>query len=111
MRLLILLIVVGIIGYIVYTGAGNFIGTKNQTPAKAQSQIDKTKELACKQNLKMLNDFVKTYMATHGVNNAEDITLEDLKEYGLQIPECPAGGEYVFENGRFYCTIHSKGEY
>ncbi len=111
MRLLILLVVVAVIGYLVYTGAGDFVGTKNQTPAKAQAQIDKTKELACRQNLKMLNNFVKTYMSTHGVDNPEDITLEDLKEYGLQIPKCPAGGEYIFENGRFYCTVHSKGEF
>jgi len=111
MRLLVLLIVVGIIGYLVYTGAGNFVGTKNQTPAKAQAQIDKTKELTCKQNLKMLNDFVKTYMSTHGVDNPADITIDQLKEYGLQVPKCPAGGEYVFEDGRFYCTVHSETQY
>ena len=111
MRLLILLIVVGVIGYMVYTGAGNFLGTKNMTPGKAQTQIDKTRELSCRQNLKMLNDFVKTYMATHGVDDPADITIDQLKEYGLRIPKCPSGGEYVFENGKFYCTIHSKGGY
>ncbi len=111
MRILILLIIVGIIGYLVYTGGGNFVANKQNSPAQAQTQIDKTKELACKQNLKMLNDFVKTYMSTHGVDNPLDITIDQLKEDGLKIPKCPAGGEYLFEDGRFYCTVHSKAMY
>ncbi|BBB32823.1 hypothetical protein TTHT_1306 [Thermotomaculum hydrothermale] len=111
MRLIVLLIVVGVIGYLVYTGAGDFVGTKSNPPAKAQAQIDKTKELACRQNLKMLNDFVKTYMSTHGIDDPADVTIEQLKEYGLQIPECPAGGEYYLEDGKFYCTIHSEHKY
>ncbi len=108
MRLLILLVVVGVIGYLVYTGTGDFVGVKKNNPVSAQVQIDKTKEFACEQNLKMLNDFVKTYMSTHGIDNPEDVTLDELKQYGLRLPHCPAGGKYVFEDGKFYCTVHSK---
>jgi len=108
MRLIGLLIVVAIIGFFVYKGAGNFIGTKEQTPQKAVAQIDKTKEFTCKQNLKMLNDFVKSYISANGINNPDEVMLEDLFEYGLQLPKCPSGGEYVFKDGKFYCTVHSK---
>ncbi len=111
MRLIILLIVVGIIGYLVYTGAGDFVGVKKNNPVAAKAQIDKTKEFTCKQNLKMLNDFVKTYMSTHGIDDPAQISIDELKEYGLQIPECPAGGEYVFEDGKFSCTVHSEKLY
>lgn len=108
MRLIGLLIVIVIVAFLVYKGAGNFIGTKNQTPQKAVAQIDKTKDFACKQNLKMLNDFVKNYVSANGVDNPSEIDLSDLLEYGLRLPKCPAGGQYVFKDGKFYCTVHSK---
>ncbi len=107
MRFVLLLIVAVVLSFLVYRNFGSVSGTNVNSPSAVQSAVEKTKNFACERNLKMLNDFVKNYMSAHGIDNSSEVSVEQLKDFGLVIPQCPEGGEYFFQDGKFYCTVHS----
>ncbi len=69
------------------------------------STLESTKQVACHANIQQLNQFIKQFKILH---NGEPVTLENLKKAGLILPKCKAGGEYIIEDGKFICTIHSR---
>jgi hypothetical protein len=102
-KIISLLIVVVVIMFSTIYALKSFTTT---TGAKGPvSTIESTKKVACSSNIQQLNQFIKQFKILH---DGEAITLENLKKAGLMLPKCEAGGEYIIEDGKFICTVHTK---
>jgi len=69
------------------------------------STMDSTKQVVCLSNIQQLNQYIKSFKILH---SDEPVTLENLVKAGLLLPKCGGGGEYILEDGKFICTVHSK---
>jgi len=99
-----ILLAVLVIGWLTVHGLKSFTGgsadLKTGIAAKGKSE-----RLACRTNIRQLNQFIRYYQSTHP---GEPVTMENLEKAGMTLPECPAGGTYRVENNRIVCSIHGE---
>lgn len=69
-----------------------------------QTQIDKSKNVACTVNRQTLSTSIMTWTISHP---GEQVTVEKLRQAAASVPHCPDNIDYIFDNnGNVYCPIH-----
>ena len=98
-----LLITVGVIIWLSMHGLKGFMGSGDpQTLDGAKARSEAT---VCRTNRQVLLMAVNQYRS---MNPGKPVTIAILEQTGVEIPECPSGGDYTLENGRIVCSIHGQ---
>jgi prepilin-type N-terminal cleavage/methylation domain-containing protein len=94
-ELLIVLAIIGIIGAIAVP--------------RYTASLQKAKESACAANIAVLESAVMRYWADNDFEYPENLKALE-SEYIKEVPECPDGGTYQYEDAGGYvtCTTHSS---
>jgi hypothetical protein len=84
---------------------GYFRKGKCGAKSARDSAMDLTHKMDCANSRNKLKGDVLDFTRK---NPGMEITEENLRMSGKQIPECRSGGTYQFEpNGEIHCTVHS----
>ena len=67
-----------------------------------KTYIDKAGNAACLANLTM----AKTQIGMIQINSPGTVITTKMLEKMGNLPQCPDGGKYVYQNGELYCTKH-----
>ncbi|GAB4112430.1 MAG: hypothetical protein Kow001_14190 [Acidobacteriota bacterium] len=108
--LLSILVVVALVGlgYVVLIGLPG--GTGDNPHAVSSSQLVQSRGLslvaACRTNRRAAAKALTTWAVTHPDRPA---TLEDLRNRGLLVQECPEGGKFELVDGKVVCRRHRDG--
>jgi competence protein ComGC len=70
-----------------------------------QQQIDKGERAACSANRQTLRTRIASWKINH---TNETISIEAMEKSGVNVPQCPAGGEITIDpEGNVFCSIHA----
>ena len=80
------------------------MGQQGGTLKQGISSIEKSKIVACNANKNVIIGHINAWRITHP---NERVTLEKMRNTGVSIPTCPAGGTYsIDKQGYIICSIH-----
>ncbi len=69
-----------------------------------QTQIDKSKSVACTVNRQQLSASITAWSISHP---GEKVTVEKLRHDRYSVPRCPSGVDYIIDTeGHVYCPTH-----
>ena len=84
-------------------------GDRERGVPPAQTNIDKSKSAACSANRMQMQTQIQMWSINH---LGETPTVEKLRQANINVPRCPAGGEYyITPKGDILCSVHDKDIY
>ncbi len=83
-------------------------GDKKENIPPAKTYIDRGSDTACTANRQVLETQIQMWMISHP---GETPTIEKLKQSGVNVPTCPAGGTYTIDsNYKVHCSKHGADQ-